>query len=128
MTIVRKASLAAAGLALVLLAAPPAEAQRSGRQRGALIVSGSEGLSRAYAVNNRSVIVSGNGHRIVLRGRCPSLRVGGTGNRVHADAVGVVTLSGSNNRVYWRRLYNGRRPRVERGGNNNQVLRRTRTG
>jgi len=49
-------------------------------------------------------------------------------NRVYADAVGAVSLSGSDNRVYWRRLYNGRRPRVEQGGTGNRVLRRTRTG
>jgi hypothetical protein len=40
--------------------------------------------------------------------------LGGTGNRVYADAVRVISLSGNNNRFYWRRLYNGRRPRVER--------------
>jgi hypothetical protein len=89
-----------------------------------LIVSADRGVSRTYVVNGRSVAVSGSGNRVTLRGRCPSLRVGGTNNIVYADSVGSVSLSGSNNRVYWRRLYNGRRPSVTGAGTGNQVLRR----
>ena len=120
--------LMATFLLVAVGASSPSEAQTTRQQqqrRGVLGISGTRGISDTYAVNGRSVSVNGRGHRIVLRGRCPSLRVAGTNNHVYVDAVRSVSLSGSNNRVYWRSRYNGRNPRVTRTGTGNYVTRRT---
>ena len=127
----RKTFRLLAALALVsflLTAAPSSEAQTRSRTRrpGMLAVSGDRGLSSWYAVNGRSVSVSGRGNRVTLSGPCPRLKISGTGNRVYVDSVRSVSLAGTDNRVYWRRLYAGRRPRVYGAGyGNNQVVRRT---
>jgi hypothetical protein len=124
----------AASLLLLCGLSPSAEAQRTGtrrasqqQQRRVLIVGGRDAMSGNYPVNGRRVRVIGNSNRIVLYGPCPSLYVSGLNNHVYTDSVRVVSLEGRNNRVYWRRLYNGRsRPRVSGATAGNRVLRRTR--
>lgn len=115
--------LAFLGLCLVVQALPSG-AQATRQRSRVLVIIGDQGISKSYVVNGRSVSVGGTGHRITLKGRCPSLRVTGTNNHVYVDAVRSISLSGRNNRVYWRRLYNGRKPRVNRTGTSNYVLRR----
>jgi len=129
--------LAAFAVSLLLLCGlspSSAGAQRTGarrtsqqQQRSVLIVGGRRAMSGTYPVNGRRVRVIGNGNRIVLYGPCPSLYVSGLNNHVYTDSVRFVSLEGRNNRVYWRRLYNGRsRPRVSGATASNRVLRRTR--
>ncbi len=127
--------LAAFAVSLLLLCglSPSAGAQRTGARRtsqqqpSVLVVGGRRAMSGNYPVNGRRVRVIGNGNRIVLYGRCPSLYVSGLNNHVYTDSVRFVSLEGRNNRVYWRRLYNGRsRPRVSGATAGNRVLRRTR--
>ena len=47
--------------------------------------------------DGRDVVISGNGCRVELSGNCRELKVIGSGHQVKAQAVGAVSLLGSNN-------------------------------
>lgn len=80
------------------------------------------GMTRNYDVRGKRIIVRGNNNHIVWRGDSPLLRVTGNNNRIEADAVRVIIITGRNNSVEWKRPYNGVAPRVSRKGGGNSVF------
>lgn len=109
--------------AALLTPGAPLAAQSGGRGTSNLVITNSDGVSRSYFVNGKTVTVRGNGNRIRLTGYSSFVRVTGTNNVVMVDAARAISVSGRGNRVTWRRLANGIRPRISRTGTGNRVSR-----
>ncbi|RJF72628.1 DUF3060 domain-containing protein [Deinococcus cavernae] len=79
--------------------------------------------SRPQTLNcaGRAVKVSGTNGRVQLLGRCPSVTVTGSGNTVQVEQVGRLVVTGSRNRVTWRKALGGPRPTLLVTGAGNQV-------
>jgi len=110
----RKATL---GLILVLAGAGALLAE-SYRIRGS-------GQASFDCGRNPSVEVDGSGMVVYLTGDCQKIEVDGTNNRVIAEGVGKVELSGINHQVTYLYALGGRaRPAVEQNGFGHRVERR----
>jgi hypothetical protein len=79
-------------------------------------------VERTLACDGRDVIVYGTGHRLTLRGRCPYLRVQGTGHVVHVETLGRADLMGVENRLEWERALEGTEPRIAIAGAGNRAV------
>jgi hypothetical protein len=112
-----------AGVFSTLILGGPLEAQTRGQRQGTISINSRTGISQSYFVNGDSVTVRGSGNRIRLTGHSPHVRVSGSNNHVYVDAARTISISGRNNRVYWKRQYNGKAPRINRWGTRNQVTR-----
>lgn len=112
--------LSIALLLAALLASAGAQTSKRQQNNSALLIMGQR-TTRSYFVNGKSILVQGNSHRIVWNGHSPLLRVTGDNNRIEADAVRIIIVSGRNNTVRWKRRYNGQAPRISRSGRGNMV-------
>ena len=73
----------------------------------------------ALPCENGSVTLGGTGQAARVEGHCDRAVVGGTGNTLTIDSVGLVIIGGSGNTVRHR----GPEPEVRAGGEDNRVVR-----
>lgn len=68
------------------------------------------------------VSISGSANKITVTGECKIVSVAGSGNKVALDGVGVINVSGTSNKVTWKRAAGGaKKPKVNATGVNNKV-------
>ena len=75
-----------------------------------------------YQGEGRHFEITGNDDEITIAGDCSKVEVLGHNNKITLDAVGIITLVGSNNLVTYRQGLNGAHPKIETVGENNKVV------
>lgn len=60
------------------------------------------GLSGTYNCAGHAVTIQTSTVHLHLTGDCPALRINGSFNEVTVDAVGAITIRGSNDKVVYR--------------------------
>ena len=86
-----------------------------------LEVSGMGGNATHHCTPKTEVEVTGSDNQVSLTGDCKSINVSGATNKVKAEGVATITVSGSDNEVTWKRAVGGKKPKVSRTGVNNKV-------
>lgn len=64
-----------------------------------------------------SVSVTGNAHRVVLKGACASVTITGNNHDVAIDEVAAIIATGNNLKVTWKKATSGKEPKITRTGN-----------
>lgn len=108
--------------ALLLLAATSAAA----RQAPAVLPSGADDVAGNDGIHSLTcppgkvkwITITGSGNTVTLTGACRRVTISGDHNRVRADEINTVEITGSGNRVEWR---SGEPPYVEDSGSRNVV-------
>jgi DUF3060 family protein len=86
-----------------------------------LEVSGTGGNATHRCTPKTEVEVNGNDNSVTLTGDCKSINVSGANNKVKAEGVATIDVTGSGNEVTWKRAVGGKKPKVNRTGVNNKV-------
>ncbi len=100
-------------------AKPPAPANNAD-----INVTGFGSTSTQDCGQGRSVRVEGSNLTVNLRGYCRKVQVEGMGNTVNIETVSNIAVTGSMNKVFWRRGADSKPPTVSNTGLNNQVAQR----
>lgn len=69
----------------------------------------------------RNVSISGKRNSVRLSGECPYVEVSGDKNEIRMEAVGEISISGDDNRLFWQRSTLGGQPQVGDDGEGNQI-------
>ena len=95
--------------------------RRSTASSGSPQMTGSD-QSFEYECSGDDVVnLTGSGNRIELRGDCDTVNVFGSNNAVHAEALGVVNVTGVGNEVFWNR---GAQPLLNQTGSGNRLAKK----
>lgn len=86
-----------------------------------LEVSGMGGNATHHCTPKTEVEINGSDNTVTLTGDCKSITVSGANNKVKAEGVATIDVSGSGNEVTWKRAVGGKKPKVSRTGVNNKV-------
>ena len=73
------------------------------------------------------VMVNRDGNVVTVRGACSQIMINGNGNDVTADGVAEIIFNGTENKVRYSRIVNGKRPTVtdNAGGNISEKIARS---
>lgn len=88
---------------------------------GKLEISGMGGNETHRCTPKTEVEINGSDNQVTLTGDCKSINVSGANNKVKAEGVATIDVSGSGNEVTWKRAVGGKKPKVSRTGVNNKV-------
>ncbi|MFL5353497.1 DUF3060 domain-containing protein [Archangium sp.] len=86
-----------------------------------LEVSGMGGNATHRCTPKTEVEVNGSDNTVTLTGDCKSINVSGANNKVKAEGVATIDVTGSGNEVTWKRAVGGKKPKVNRSGVDNKV-------
>lgn len=84
-------------------------------------VSGMGGNETHRCTPKTEVEINGSDNTVTLTGDCKSINVSGANNKVKAEGVAAIDVTGSGNEVTWKRAVGGKKPKVNRSGVNNKV-------
>jgi len=84
-------------------------------------IADSDSTSTHACTPGTVVEVTGASNTVTLTGECKSITVSGASNKLKAEAVGAITVTGSDNAVTWKRGLGKSKPKVSRTGVNNKV-------
>lgn len=96
-----------------------------GAAGGAVTYSGTE-KSFSHTCDDkhgRSVVVDGVENTVTLKGKCDSVAVNGTSNKVTMETVGRITVSGVENVLKYKSGFDGKTPSISKTGVDNTVTR-----
>lgn len=79
------------------------------------------GKERSVTCHGEDVEVGGNNNHVRVKGECRKVTVEGNGNVCRVEAVGIISVSGNDNEVAWKRALGGEEPRIEEQGNDNKI-------
>lgn len=84
-------------------------------------IADSDSTSTHRCSPGTEVEVTGASNTVTVTGECKSVTVSGASNKVKVEAVGTITVTGSDNAVTWKRGLGKAKPKVSRTGVNNKV-------
>jgi hypothetical protein len=84
-------------------------------------VTGTDETSTHKCSPGTEVEITGASNTVTLTGECKSVTVNGSSNKVKVEAVGAITVTGSDNAVTWKRGHGKSKPKVSRTGVSNKV-------
>lgn len=87
----------------------------------AIRVSAFGGSSSHDCLQGRNVVIEASNSTVVLRGTCGKVEVTGMGNTVTLEAAQNILVTGTMNKVLWRRGPGNRPPIISNTGLNNQI-------
>lgn len=79
------------------------------------------GQQQVIECDNNPVQITSNHGSITLRGTCSEVTLVGNDNQVQSETVGVISVTGNNNRITWLNSLSGTTPQVTRSGRGNSV-------
>ncbi|MBO9661766.1 DUF3060 domain-containing protein [Dokdonella sp.] len=91
------------------------------RSGGSPQMTGSDQSFEYDCAGDDVVNLTGSGNRIDLRGDCDTVNVYGSDNTVHAEALGIINVTGVGNQVFWSR---GAQPRLNQTGSGNRLAKK----
>lgn len=87
----------------------------------AIRISAFGGTSSHDCLRGKNVVIEASSSTVVLRGTCGKVEVTGMGNTVTLEAAESISVTGTMNKVFWRRGLGNRPPAVSNTGLNNQI-------
>ena len=70
------------------------------------------------------VAINGKGNSITIRGACAVIEINGSGNKIAAESVGSIKISGNNNDIRYAKTPDGKaRPTIKNKGAANTIRR-----
>ena len=71
--------------------------------------------------HGRSIVIDGVENSVTLKGKCDSVSVNGTSNKVSMETVGRITVSGVENALKYKSGFEGKSPAISKTGVDNTV-------
>lgn len=85
-------------------------------------ITGSARKETIACTGNTEVSINGSSNNVTLTGECKSVMVTGSSNGVSVETVGEITVTGSSNKVTWKKAAGGKKkPAVSSTGTGNKV-------
>jgi hypothetical protein len=98
------------------------EADTEAASGSSLDIVGSARKETLTCTGNSVVSISGSANDITVTGECKTVSVAGSANKVTLDGVGEINVSGSSNKVTWKRAAgDAKKPKVNAVGVGNKV-------
>lgn len=98
-----------------------AAAQDDEADSGKIEVTGSGETATHACTPDSEVEITGASNTVTLTGECKRVEVSGSSNTVKVEATSAITVTGTDNKVTWKRGHGKSKPKISRTGVGNKV-------